>query len=248
MISCGVIIDTVIWSLPHVVVWRLQLRLAHKVAITAIFALGVLYGCFVVAPFRLADFSDSNIVVAILRIMTLINVPFDGDLTYNANPAMIWMDVQKSTAIILTCCPLLRPLFEKLIPKRLTRLTTPKHWAALKRSTGHSARASAQRSVERASEQQSAGLSMVQSTSQNQRENAAHDIDLERDGAILVTTRISLQPESSRLRNEVNFHDSLEEIDGPRFQVQEPRPRQRKQSVPSWIVSSAPFSWLLPKS
>ena len=42
-VACGMAIDLAIWSLPHFVVWKLQLRRAHKVAITIIFALGILY-------------------------------------------------------------------------------------------------------------------------------------------------------------------------------------------------------------
>ena len=38
----GLIIDGVTWSMPHFVVWKLKLRLAHKLAITSIFALGIL--------------------------------------------------------------------------------------------------------------------------------------------------------------------------------------------------------------
>jgi hypothetical protein len=40
--ACGLALDVHTWTLPHCVVWRLQLRLAHKVAITAIFAFSLL--------------------------------------------------------------------------------------------------------------------------------------------------------------------------------------------------------------
>jgi hypothetical protein len=38
----GVALDALIWTLPHRVIWRLQLRISHKVAITVIFAFGLL--------------------------------------------------------------------------------------------------------------------------------------------------------------------------------------------------------------
>jgi hypothetical protein len=38
----GLALDALIWTLPHCVVWRLHLRLAHQVAITLIFAFGLL--------------------------------------------------------------------------------------------------------------------------------------------------------------------------------------------------------------
>ena len=39
----GVVLDAVIWCLPHYVVWHLKLRLSHKVAVSVIFAFGLLY-------------------------------------------------------------------------------------------------------------------------------------------------------------------------------------------------------------
>lgn len=40
---CSLVMDGFIWSLPHFVVWKLQLRTAHKAAITVLFALGLLW-------------------------------------------------------------------------------------------------------------------------------------------------------------------------------------------------------------
>ncbi|KAF2257321.1 hypothetical protein BU26DRAFT_474145 [Trematosphaeria pertusa] len=101
------VLDAVIWSLPHFVVWTLQLRRAHKIAITIIFGLGVF-----------------NVIIAAFRITSSTWVDFRGDFTYDAAPSMIWCFAQASTAIILACCPLLRPVFEKLIPARLTRVSS----------------------------------------------------------------------------------------------------------------------------
>jgi hypothetical protein len=38
----GVALDALIWALPHYVVWHLKLRLSHKLAISVIFAFGLL--------------------------------------------------------------------------------------------------------------------------------------------------------------------------------------------------------------
>jgi hypothetical protein len=38
----GVILDAVTWYLPHQVVWNLRLRLSHKMAVSLIFAFGLL--------------------------------------------------------------------------------------------------------------------------------------------------------------------------------------------------------------
>ena len=42
MATFGLVLDAVIWSWPHFVVWKLQLRRTHKIAISVIFALGLL--------------------------------------------------------------------------------------------------------------------------------------------------------------------------------------------------------------
>lgn len=41
LVAVSIGIDVVTWTTPHHVVWGLQLRRAHKLAITAIFAIGV---------------------------------------------------------------------------------------------------------------------------------------------------------------------------------------------------------------
>jgi hypothetical protein len=38
----GVILDAITWYLPHHVVWNLRLRLSHKLAVSFIFAFGLL--------------------------------------------------------------------------------------------------------------------------------------------------------------------------------------------------------------
>ncbi|KAF1977750.1 hypothetical protein BU23DRAFT_452032, partial [Bimuria novae-zelandiae CBS 107.79] len=101
----GIVIDITIWSPPHYVVWQLQLRRSHKIAISFIFGLGLI-----------------NLLTAVSRIVSVAKLNVHGDLTYGLDEAIIWMYAQLSTAIILACCPLLRPFFEKLVPQRLTRI------------------------------------------------------------------------------------------------------------------------------
>ncbi|KAF1917085.1 hypothetical protein BDU57DRAFT_448159, partial [Ampelomyces quisqualis] len=106
--AIGVALDAFTWMLPHYVVWRLQLRPAHKMAITAIFALGLL-----------------NIVIGGLRISALAEVAYSNDVTYGVGTTLLWSMAQISTGIIVACCPYLRPAFELVMPERLTRVSTP---------------------------------------------------------------------------------------------------------------------------
>ena len=87
----GLIIDGVTWIMPHWVVWKLQLRPAHKLAITSIFALGILcdhLDCTCATDF-FANSACSNIVIGISRITALADLSFTDDITYYAVPAII---------------------------------------------------------------------------------------------------------------------------------------------------------------
>ncbi|KAF2263398.1 hypothetical protein CC78DRAFT_534010 [Lojkania enalia] len=123
--ASGMVVDGVTWSLPHFVVWRLRLPLVHKMAITTIFFLGLLY-C-VSNFYHLLSSVDkhySNIIMEIFRIKSLLRDKFIENITYDAANTLLWAVARLSTAIIVACCPLLRPLFEKLVPKRLTRIAS----------------------------------------------------------------------------------------------------------------------------
>ncbi|KAH5129808.1 hypothetical protein HBH70_199540 [Parastagonospora nodorum] len=109
MAALGVALDLLTWTIPHCVVWRLQLRLAHKMAITAIFALGIL-----------------NVVIGGLRISVLTEVAYGRDVTYGIGTSLMWAIAQMSTGIIVACCPHLRPLFEKIVPNKFVRVHTRK--------------------------------------------------------------------------------------------------------------------------
>jgi len=50
MASVGLAMDALTWLLPHYVVWRLQLPLVHRLAITAIFAFGLMFSFLPSAP------------------------------------------------------------------------------------------------------------------------------------------------------------------------------------------------------
>ncbi|KAF2848888.1 hypothetical protein T440DRAFT_400458 [Plenodomus tracheiphilus IPT5] len=108
MASLGVALDAVTWLLPHYVVWRLRLRLAHRIAITAIFAFGLI-----------------TLVIGALRITALSDLIYQGvDVPFRIGTSLLWAIAQISTGIIVACCPHLRPVFEKVLPDRLTRVTT----------------------------------------------------------------------------------------------------------------------------
>ncbi|KAH6869955.1 hypothetical protein BKA58DRAFT_315730 [Alternaria rosae] len=107
MAVLGVVLDAVIWCLPHYVVWHLKLRLSHKVAVSIIFAFGLF-----------------NMFIGAFRLDSLAGVAYQGDVTYGMGNTLMWAIARMSTAIIVACLPHLRPLFDCILPRRLIHLST----------------------------------------------------------------------------------------------------------------------------
>jgi hypothetical protein len=94
----GLAIELAIWSLPIPVSWRLQLPRSSKVALSLIFGLGIL-----------------DIGVGIGRLVTILQVD-EKDPTWSEVPALEWLAIEPSIAIIVACLMVCRPLMEKLGP------------------------------------------------------------------------------------------------------------------------------------
>jgi hypothetical protein len=66
-----------------------------------------------------------NIATGLSRIVTVQLANMHGGVTINTVTAVVCAYAQISTAIIVACCPLLRPVFERMLPARLIRVRTP---------------------------------------------------------------------------------------------------------------------------
>jgi len=72
-------------------------------------------------PSLLTSFNRSDVAAGAFRIVTILGVKFHSDVTHMAVNDEIWTMAEVSVTIVVACCPLLRPLLEKLIPKRLAQ-------------------------------------------------------------------------------------------------------------------------------
>lgn len=90
--------DVIILLLPMPLVWRIELPRTQKVALVAVFAVGI----FVV-------------VTSCLRITTLDLFATSPDNTYNIANVM-WTIIEPNVAVVCSCLPILRPLVVKFIP------------------------------------------------------------------------------------------------------------------------------------
>ncbi|KAK8037649.1 hypothetical protein PG991_000995 [Apiospora marii] len=94
------IIDVVnefcILLLPMPMVWWLQMPLRYKAAVFCMFGVGVL-----------------TLIFAAVRVYEMAHVDFT-DVSYAAIDATIYADVEPGVAIIVSCSPILRPLFDRV--------------------------------------------------------------------------------------------------------------------------------------
>lgn len=117
--------DIIILLLPMPLVWRLEVPTAQKVALMAVFAVGL----FVV-------------VTSCLRVTTLDIFAKSADNTYNIANVM-WTIVEPNVAVMCACLPILRPFVVKLFPSLRSKsypgaFKTPEYDSAKSRDTNGS--------------------------------------------------------------------------------------------------------------
>ena len=101
--AINLVTDIAVLSFPIPLVWKLQLPKINKVALTGIFCIGFLV-C----------------IITILRIASIPSIA-PGDLTYTSVKTDVYSILEPSLGITSACLPIMRPLFEKMIPSRFLR-------------------------------------------------------------------------------------------------------------------------------
>ena len=101
--AINLVTDIAVLSLPIPSVWRLQLPKITKMALTANFCIGFL--------------------VCIITVLRIASIPFISpeDLTYTSVKTDVYSTLEPSLGIVSACLPIMRPLFEKVIPSRFLR-------------------------------------------------------------------------------------------------------------------------------
>lgn len=106
-VSWGVFIEMIIWTLPIPMVWRLHTTKSNKIALTGVFALGIL-----------------DIVVGILRIITIVQLNLE-DPTWSEAAPLYWVITEPSISIMVVSLPICRPLYEQLYQWTVRRCIRP---------------------------------------------------------------------------------------------------------------------------
>jgi hypothetical protein len=102
--------DIIILLLPMPLVYQLHVPIAQKVALIAVFALGI----FVV-------------ITSCLRITTLDILATTPDTTYDIANVM-WTIIEPNVAVVCACLPILRPFIVKLIPALRSKGTSNRYY------------------------------------------------------------------------------------------------------------------------
>ncbi|KEQ70870.1 hypothetical protein M436DRAFT_52556 [Aureobasidium namibiae CBS 147.97] len=99
--ALNVVSDILILLLPVPIVWGLNTDVRKKVILTGLFSMGSI-----------------SCLVSILRMRSIIVLYKSGysDLTWGLVEVVLWSQAELTAAMICTCTPCLRPLFEKIIP------------------------------------------------------------------------------------------------------------------------------------
>lgn len=87
------VLDIVILVLPSLMIWRLQISRAQKIAVGLVFMVGIFI-----------------IIVSCLRIASLLQAQYSQDISWSLVPVGIWSTVECNIAVVCACLPVLRPL------------------------------------------------------------------------------------------------------------------------------------------
>lgn len=105
--------DLAILAMPLPCIWALQMKLKHKIGVSAIFLLGLLTVGAGVA--RLVAFNRAA------EIGSDFNNPESLDIAWIYTPVIYWPMVESSLGIVGACLPLLRPIFTGATSKGFMR-------------------------------------------------------------------------------------------------------------------------------
>ncbi|PYI04564.1 hypothetical protein BO78DRAFT_471214 [Aspergillus sclerotiicarbonarius CBS 121057] len=100
----NIITDLAIWLMPIPIIWKIQMPMHQKIALSLIFALGLF---------------DCGVAVARLCLsMLLLN---NTDITWDYAPGFMWSIIEVSTGIVCTCLPTMRVILEAAFRSRIAR-------------------------------------------------------------------------------------------------------------------------------
>ena len=137
--------------LPMPIIWKLNNTTTNKIGLSAVFAMGILYVYstypIVQDPLSL-DWAGStdqgltfvpcvrDIIVGILRIVSLVALGSSPDYTFAAINTWVWSVLEPGLAVIVACAPTFPPLIAAL--RHMRRSSRPVSWTGQKLTRSYS--------------------------------------------------------------------------------------------------------------
>lgn len=135
-VACAstIVLDVAILTMPWPIIWRLQMSLPRKIAVTAIFLLG-----------GVVTAASIGRLVAHLQVSKIISTNVDHDVTWYLRTLIYWTIPESSLATIGACLPTLRPIFPSHSSESIIQNIRSPIW----QSSGKSSKRSKSSEIER---------------------------------------------------------------------------------------------------
>lgn len=108
-----IVTDLAILVLPMPQVWKLQLRLSEKIALTVAFSLGFLYALHPSDPGQ--ALTNYSVVFASAYRFSVLFSYTSADSSYTLAPTVGWTAIEMSAGIVSACLPTLRPALQAIV-------------------------------------------------------------------------------------------------------------------------------------
>ncbi|RAK99528.1 uncharacterized protein BO80DRAFT_426515 [Aspergillus ibericus CBS 121593] len=100
----NIVTDLAIWLMPIPIVWKIQMPIQQKIALSFIFALG-LFDCG----------------AAVARLCLSMLILDNSDITWDYAPGFMWSIIEVSIGILCTCLPTMRVILEAVFNRKTAR-------------------------------------------------------------------------------------------------------------------------------
>ncbi|KAL4926651.1 uncharacterized protein BDV17DRAFT_293229 [Aspergillus undulatus] len=124
--TLNLVTDLMVMALPIPHIWKLQLGVAKKIALSLVFCMGLFVS-----------------IISIVRLVALMAIDFN-DITHSVQMGVLWTVTEPELAILCANMPVLKPVLSRMFPKlfsthqRTYNLSDPQAFERLGGSGGYS--------------------------------------------------------------------------------------------------------------
>ncbi|KAL5339806.1 hypothetical protein BJX70DRAFT_139713 [Aspergillus crustosus] len=97
--TLNLVTDLMVMALPIPHIWKLQLGIAKKIALSVVFSMGLLVS-----------------IISVVRLVALMAIDFN-DITHSVQMGVLWTVVEPELAILCANMPILKPVLSRIFPR-----------------------------------------------------------------------------------------------------------------------------------